>query len=173
MWHLRHIIFFNVRLHTNLFGRDVTPYVEQVGMLWWHAWFSSFVAGRNSMQVDIYIAGFPCKAFSRLREKTDGVEDKEALPFYEVKNTMKEVRPKAGGSSRFYMQHFLSLSDGVGWGLPPWECIGDLPIHRSDHRTLDKRAAGLHHRAQGHWPETCSNNLSWCSVVTWTFFNVK
>lgn len=54
------------------------------------------VSAREPLQVDIYIAGFPCKAFSKLREKSDGLQDKEALPFHEVTSVMKEIRPKVG-----------------------------------------------------------------------------
>lgn len=41
------------------------------------------------------MAGFPCKAFSRLRESTEGLQDKEAKQFHEIVASVKEIRLKA------------------------------------------------------------------------------
>lgn len=45
-------------------------------------------------QVDIYVAGFPCKAFSRLRHKTELLQDEEAKQFFAVRDTIKDLRPR-------------------------------------------------------------------------------
>ena len=53
--------------------------------------------------------------------------------------------------------------------------LGDLPSTsiRSSYSWQDALPDYII-EAQGHWPETCSNNLSWCSVVSLkTFFNFK
>ena len=103
-----------MRLHTNLFDRDVTSLRRPGGdVVVTCLSFSWIVSGRDPLQVDIYVAGFPCKAFSKLREKTDGLQDKEAQPFYEVTSVMKEIRPKAGVCSfLFHEQHIPT--DGFG-----------------------------------------------------------
>lgn len=46
-------------------------------------------------QIDIYVAGFPCRAFSKLRWKSPWLADPEARQFYAVRDTIRDVRPKA------------------------------------------------------------------------------
>lgn len=41
----------------------------------------------------LYVAGFPCKAFSALRHKTQLMDDPEARQFFEVRNTIKSQQP--------------------------------------------------------------------------------
>lgn len=88
------------RLHTNLFGRNLVGYEHQV---WNRFWGSGSHVGSTGVglvvQVDFYIAGFPCKAFSRLRTSTDWLKDREAEQFWEVKRTVQQIRPKAWESN--------------------------------------------------------------------------
>jgi site-specific DNA-cytosine methylase len=42
----------------------------------------------------IYVAGFPCKAFSSLRHETLWMEDPEAKQFYKVTSAIKESQPR-------------------------------------------------------------------------------
>lgn len=44
-------------------------------------------------QVALYTAGFPCKAFSKLRVHTDWLDDVEARQFYAVRNTIQSTQP--------------------------------------------------------------------------------
>ncbi len=46
-------------------------------------------------QVAFYIAGFPCKAFSKLRHITAWLEDSEARQFYACVDAIKELEPIA------------------------------------------------------------------------------
>ena len=48
-----------------------------------------------AVKVAIYVAGFPCKAFSALRYMSDWMEDAEAQPFYGCISNMKRCRPVA------------------------------------------------------------------------------
>lgn len=45
-------------------------------------------------KVDIYVAGFPCKAFSRLRTFSLWLSDPEARPFYGVVANIKRMKPR-------------------------------------------------------------------------------
>ena len=45
--------------------------------------------------MDLYVAGFPCKAFSRLRAKTKGLKDPQARQFFGVCRAIKDTAPKA------------------------------------------------------------------------------
>jgi site-specific DNA-cytosine methylase len=38
----------------------------------------------TAKNIDVYTAGFPCKPFSRLRNTTEWLEDKEAQQFWKV-----------------------------------------------------------------------------------------
>lgn len=44
-------------------------------------------------QISVYVAGFPCKAFSKLRGMTGWLQDKEAMQFISCAKTIKTVRP--------------------------------------------------------------------------------
>ena len=46
-----------------------------------------------SCEVGIYLAGFPCKAFSSLRWVSEFLNDEAAKPFFGVKNNMEVARP--------------------------------------------------------------------------------
>ncbi|CAL1166955.1 unnamed protein product [Cladocopium goreaui] len=46
-------------------------------------------------KVDIYAAGFPCKAFSRMRTFSLWLQDPEARPFYGCVSNIKSLRPRA------------------------------------------------------------------------------
>ena len=78
------------RLFTNLFGRDLSHLERRVlpSKLSPHTRWSA-------SQVAVYIAGFPCRAFSRLRWKSDFLADPEARQFFEVLRTMRGVQPAA------------------------------------------------------------------------------
>ncbi len=72
----------------------------------------------------MYLAGFPCKAFSRLRESTEGLQDPEAQQFHEIVAVVKEIHPKVP---------VVSLPDGFSltrFSLDdtPGECAGHLRI---------------------------------------------
>ena len=43
----------------------------------------------------VYVAGFPCKAFSALRTFTDWLDDEQARQFWKVRDTIKELKPPA------------------------------------------------------------------------------
>ena len=44
-------------------------------------------------KADIYVAGFPCKAFSRLRSFSLWLQDPQAKPFYACVNNIKRIKP--------------------------------------------------------------------------------
>lgn len=44
-------------------------------------------------KVDLYTAGFPCKAFSRLRTFSLWLKDPEAQPFYGCVKNIKRLKP--------------------------------------------------------------------------------
>lgn len=56
----------------------------------------------TSCKVALYVAGFPCKAFSNLRHRTEWLEDKEARQFYMVRDCVKRVQPPAACLSGAY-----------------------------------------------------------------------
>ena len=45
--------------------------------------------------IGLYVAGFPCKAFSYLTTTTSLLEDKRARPFFSTVRTIRWLRPKA------------------------------------------------------------------------------
>ncbi len=47
------------------------------------------------LEAAIYIAGFPCKAFSRLRQTSEWLSDEAAKPFYGCIENIKTIRPVA------------------------------------------------------------------------------
>lgn len=54
-----------------------------------------FILDQKNAQVDIYVAGFPCKAFSALRAESDWLQDPQARQFYKCAETAKAVKPRA------------------------------------------------------------------------------
>ena len=54
-----------------------------------------FILDHKNAQVDIYVAGFPCKAFSALRAESDWLQDPQARQFYKCAETAKAVKPRA------------------------------------------------------------------------------
>lgn len=68
-------------------------------------------------QVMLYFAGFPCKAFSRLRHVSLLLRDPQAKQFFEVIRTVRRVKPVVSCLE-------VSLCDSDP-GLPARECHGD------------------------------------------------
>ena len=54
-----------------------------------------FILDHKNAQVDLYVAGFPCKAFSALRAESDWLQDPQARQFYKCAETAKAVKPRA------------------------------------------------------------------------------
>lgn len=79
------------RLDIDVFTRKIDKFVNQAGQKKINFWLKEFYA----RQVDIYVAGFPCKAFSRLRSFSLWLEDPQARPFYGCISNIKRLRPCA------------------------------------------------------------------------------
>lgn len=54
-----------------------------------------FILDHKNAQVDIYVAGFPCKAFSALRAESNWLADAQARQFYKCAETAEVVQPRA------------------------------------------------------------------------------
>lgn len=79
------------RLHDDLFCRDISYLKNKASKRKYQT---------NSLyqplaQVSLYIAGFPCKAFSKLRAVSRWLEDKESKQFYKCAQTIHDVKPIA------------------------------------------------------------------------------
>ena len=58
-------------------------------------------------QVDLYVTGFPCKAFSALRFMTEWLDDEEARQFYATASTAKTVKPRVFQLKKIFQQGFI------------------------------------------------------------------
>lgn len=87
-----------LRLHDDLFHRDISGLENEAPVSW--LFFADvaeqfFILDHKNAQVDIYVAGFPCKAFSALRAESDWLQDPQARQFYKCAETAKAVKPRA------------------------------------------------------------------------------
>ena len=72
-------------------------------------------------QVMMYFAGFPCKAFSKLRHVSLLLRDPQAKQFFEVIRTVRRLKPVASCLEALLL---ISCCDSDP-GLPAGECDGD------------------------------------------------
>ena len=87
-----------LRLHDDLFHRDISSLENEATLSW--VFFADvaeqfFILDHKNAQVDIYVAGFPCKAFSALRAESNWLADAQARQFYKCAETAEVVQPRA------------------------------------------------------------------------------
>lgn len=94
----------NMRLYEDLFQRDVEKFAAKASNLQKKIVamfsFNALTCCNSSalippLQVGVYVAGFPCKAFSALRHMSGWLQDEQAKQFYGVVNNIRVVQPPA------------------------------------------------------------------------------
>jgi len=82
-----------MRLYHDVLSLEVEKFVDKARQNQKNHFELKFL--NQSRQVDIYAAGFPCKAFSRMRTFSLWLQDPEARPFYGCVSNIKSLRPRA------------------------------------------------------------------------------
>ena len=70
----------------------------------WLCCHSKDTSKRTSIDTHIYSAGFPCKAFSALRQNSEMLDDPEARQFFKVRDEISRCKPPI-----FLLENVLGL----------------------------------------------------------------
>lgn len=141
------------------FPEKLTPSVTRL----WILIARCSVSESALVQAALYVAGFPCKAFSRLRTKSDWLDDAKAKPFFGCISNLRRLQPVVSwwmDIDIFLQTSELFLLFVCHWG---W-CAGECSWHWSCHG----RSAGPHQATVARLPIVCHQN----QPATWLCFKM-